>query len=64
MGRISQDSGGGFPDNVDAVGDTGSGSDASADGTVVASGGEDGIVRIYEGATAKLVKAAVPPEKK
>jgi WD40 repeat protein len=37
---------------------------ASADGTVVAAGGEDGVVRIYEGATAKLVKAAVPPEEK
>jgi WD40 repeat protein len=37
---------------------------ASADGTIVATGGEDGVVRIYEGATAKLVKAAVPPEKK
>ncbi|HEY2785557.1 MAG TPA: c-type cytochrome domain-containing protein [Fimbriiglobus sp.] len=36
----------------------------STDGTIVASGGEDGIVRIYNGATAKLIKAAVPPEKK
>lgn len=34
----------------------------STDGSVVASGGEDGIVRVYNGANAQLVKAAVPPD--
>ena len=34
---------------------------ASADGTVVAAGGEDGVVRVYDGTKASLVKAALPP---
>jgi len=35
---------------------------ASSDGKVVASGGEDGIVRIYNGANGTLLKAALPPD--
>lgn len=34
---------------------------ASADGAVVAAGGEDGVVRVYDGAKAALIKAALPP---
>jgi WD40 repeat protein len=34
---------------------------ASQDGKVVATGGEEGILRIYNGDTAALVKAAYPP---
>ncbi len=34
---------------------------ASADGEVVAAGGEEGVVRLYSGKTGQLVKAAVPP---
>ena len=33
---------------------------ANADGTIVASGGEEGIVRIYDGKTAQLIKAVTP----
>jgi WD40 repeat protein len=35
---------------------------ASTDGTVVASGCEDGVVRVYNGANGTLVKAALPPD--
>ena len=35
--------------------------EVSPDGAVVAAGGHDGSVRIYNGATGALVKAAVPP---
>ena len=35
---------------------------ASADGAVVASGCEDGVVRVYNGTNAQLVKAALPPD--
>lgn len=35
---------------------------ASADGEVVASGGEDGVVRVYNGKTGALVKTALPPD--
>jgi WD40 repeat protein len=35
---------------------------ASTDGTVVATGGEEGVVRIYNGTNAQLVKAALPPD--
>ncbi len=35
---------------------------ASPDGGVVAAGGEDGVVRIYDGTKAALVKAALPPD--
>ncbi|MBY0513994.1 MAG: NB-ARC domain protein [Gemmataceae bacterium] len=35
---------------------------ASPDGTVVAAGGEDGVVRIFNGTNAQLLKAAVPPD--
>ena len=34
---------------------------ASADGKLVATGGEEGVVRIYNGDSAALVKAAYPP---
>ncbi len=34
---------------------------ASADGAVVASGCEDGVVRVYNGANGTLLKAALPP---
>lgn len=34
---------------------------ASADGKLVASGGEEGVLRIYNGDTGALVKAAYPP---
>lgn len=33
---------------------------ANAEGTIVASGGEEGIVRIYDGKTAQLIKAVTP----
>lgn len=35
---------------------------ASTDGNVVAAGGEDGVVRIFNGADGKLLKAALPPD--
>jgi WD40 repeat protein len=34
---------------------------ASADGKLVATGGEEGVVRIYNGENANLIKAAYPP---
>jgi WD40 repeat protein len=34
----------------------------SADGEVVATGGEEGIVRVYNGKNAQLIKAALPPD--
>jgi WD40 repeat protein len=34
---------------------------ASEDGAVVAAGGEEGVVRLYNGASGQLVKALVPP---
>ena len=33
----------------------------SADGQLVAAGGEEGIVRLYNGANGKLIKALLPP---
>ena len=45
----------GATDYVYAVG-------ASPDGTVVAAGGEEGVVRIYNGTSGALVKAALPPD--
>ena len=36
----------------------------STDGTVVAAGGEDGIVRIYNGTNAQLVTPGLPPDAK
>ncbi|MFO0802531.1 MAG: c-type cytochrome domain-containing protein [Gemmataceae bacterium] len=35
---------------------------ASTDGNVVASGGEDGVVRVYNGTNGTLLKAALPPD--
>jgi WD40 repeat protein len=35
---------------------------ASTDGTVVAAGGEEGILRVYNGANGTLLKAALPPD--
>ena len=35
---------------------------ASTDGAVVATGCEDGIVRVYNGTNAQLLKAALPPD--
>lgn len=35
---------------------------ASTDGDVVAAGGEDGVVRVYNGKNGQLIKAAVPPD--
>ena len=35
---------------------------ASTDGNVVASGCEDGVVRMYNGANGTLLKAALPPD--
>jgi WD40 repeat protein len=35
---------------------------ASTDGTVVASGCEDGVVRVYNGTNGTLLKAALPPD--
>ncbi|MDB5313213.1 MAG: domain, G-beta repeat [Gemmataceae bacterium] len=35
---------------------------ASTDGNVVAAGGEDGVVRVYNGQSGALVKAALPPD--
>jgi WD40 repeat protein/cytochrome c5 len=45
----------GAPDFVYAV-------SASTDGAVVASGCEDGVVRVYNGTNGTLVKAALPPD--
>jgi WD40 repeat protein len=46
---------GGGKDYLYAVG-------ASADGSLVAAGGEEGIVRLYNGNTAQLLKELVPPK--
>ena len=35
---------------------------ASADGAVVAAGGEEGVVRLYNGTNGQLVKAMLPPD--
>jgi len=35
---------------------------ASADGTIVAAGGEEGIIRLYNGTSGALVKAMLPPD--
>ena len=35
---------------------------ASPDGAVVAAGGEEGVVRLYNGQNGQLVKAMLPPE--
>lgn len=35
---------------------------ASADGSVIAAGGEEGVVRLYNGDTGALIKALTPPE--
>ena len=35
---------------------------ASTDGAVVAAGGEDGVVRVYNGTSGALLKAALPPD--
>jgi WD40 repeat protein len=45
---------GGNTDYVYAVG-------VSPDGAVVAAGGEEGVVRLYNGANAQLIKALLPP---
>jgi WD40 repeat protein len=45
----------GAPDFVYAV-------SASTDGAIVATGCEDGIVRVYNGTNAQLMKAALPPD--
>ena len=34
---------------------------ASADGKLVAAGGEEGIVRLYNGDTAAIIKTLLPP---
>ena len=34
---------------------------ASADGAILAAGGEEGIVRLYNGANGNLIKALLPP---
>jgi WD40 repeat protein len=34
----------------------------SADGKVVAAGGEEGIVRLYDGGNGQLIKALLPPD--
>jgi hypothetical protein len=33
----------------------------STDGEVVAAGGEEGVVRVYNGKNGQLIKAALPP---
>jgi hypothetical protein len=33
----------------------------TADGSLVASGGEEGVVRLYNGANGQLLKTLVPP---
>src|SRR5205085_5186270 len=33
----------------------------SADGSVVAAGGEEGVVRLYNGTTGQMIKALLPP---
>jgi WD40 repeat protein len=45
---------GGSTDSLYAVG-------SSADGLIVASGGEEGIVRLYKGDNGQLIKALLPP---
>ncbi len=35
---------------------------ASPDGSIVVAGGEEGVVRVYDGAKTQLIKAALPPE--
>ena len=34
----------------------------STDGTLVVTGGEEGIIRLYNGTTGQLVKAMLPPD--
>jgi WD40 repeat protein len=45
---------GGFTDSLYAVA-------ASPDGAIIAAGGEEGIVRLYNGTTRQFVKALLPP---
>lgn len=47
---------GGAPDYIHVV-------VASGDGTVVAAGGQDGVVRIYNGGNGQIVHSLVPPSK-
>jgi hypothetical protein len=54
-------------DNGGAVRNFGSAGDylyavgVSADGTLVAAGGEEGVVRVYNGADGKLLRSLTPP---
>ncbi len=59
--RVWNADNGGNPRNFGDTGDFLYALGVSADGAVVAAGGEEGVVRLYDGSSGKLVKTLVPP---
>ncbi|MBL8794280.1 MAG: NB-ARC domain protein [Planctomycetia bacterium] len=59
--RFNVDNGGAQGNLAGAASDYLHALDASPDGTLIAAGGEEGVVRVYNGANGQLVKTLTPP---